>query len=313
MEFFKSIESFVPSKKPVVMTLGNFDGVHKGHQYVINKTVEKARQLTGKSLVFTFSNHPSCVLANQKPVSSLCSATHKIVLISHLSIDCLVQIPFTLRFSRQTPYEFLKMLKHHIPFQHLVLGHDATFGKNQTGDKETVKKLSEIMGFTTEYIEPITLNNNIISSSRIRTLLSEGDLNQVELLLGRKFSIMGNVINGNQIGNRLGFPTANIDISELCLPPFGVYTIQFHIAQRSIPGIANLGVVPTVRNSNKPLLKVFLFEGFSPIIGQSAEVVLGDFIRKEIRFSSTKELQAQISKDILIAKQKLSQSQNPES
>lgn len=278
MDFLESIESFVPSQKPIVMTLGNFDGVHTGHQYVIQKTFEKACELTGVSIILTFRNHPSQILPNKKPILPIYSPSHKIMLLSQLQIDTIIQIPFTHQFSQQTPLQFLKVIKHHIPFQHLILGYDTKFGKNQTGDKDTIKKLSKDIGFTTEYLEPISLKGEIISSSRIREFLQDGNLQEVEFLLGRKFSIMGNVTTGNERGKRPRFPTLTMDVSGLCLPPFGVYRVRCIIKGKSMPAIAYLDIAPATTQSKKPILEVLLSESPPEINNQLIEVLFDKFI-----------------------------------
>ncbi len=298
MEHYNRIEEFKRPDVPLVMTIGNFDGIHPGHQRVIHQTVSQARSIHGRSVVLTFSNHPSEILPGKSPVLPICTPLHKIALLEQLEVDYLIQIPFTLEFSQQTAEEFILSLRKSVPFKHLILGYDARFGKNRSGDRETIKQLSSSEGFSTEYLEKVEIHGRTVSSSNIRLAIIDGNFNEVENLLGRPYSILSTVIKGKQIGRKLGYPTANIDVANLCLPPLGVYAVYLKFDQKMFPGVANLGIAPTLKNSQSPTFEVFLFDHVSDLHGKSVELFPLKFLRNEVHFPSVNALQEQIRSDI---------------
>lgn len=298
MELYQKISDFKPLDAPLAITIGNFDGVHPGHRHVIQHTVSTAKSMNGKSIVITFSNHPSEILPGRKTVRPICTPQHKKMLLEALSVDYLVQIPFTLAFSEQTAEEFIQSAREYIPFNHLVLGYDARFGKNRKGDRETIKQLAERAGFTTDYIEKVDIDGITVSSTKIRSSIQRGDFDEASRLLGRPYSIFSNVVKGRQIGTRIGFPTANLDVANLCLPPYGVYAVQLKIEQQLFRGVANLGIAPTLKNSLFPTFEVFLLDEPSNMLGKPVELLPQKFLRPEIKFSSPDLLKQQISQDI---------------
>ena len=198
--------------KPVALTIGNFDGVHKGHQAVLNRVKELAIQENEHSIVLTFLNHPSRVLRPEVNLAMLCTQKHKIKLLKEQNIDATLLIEFTHEFSQQTAEQFLENLYSHFPFKHLVLGHDAVIGKDRQGDPNHIKDLAKQLNFQLEYIPPYISDKTIISSSIVREKIRKGELADAEKLLGRKYSIYSSVISGEGKGRTLGFPTANIEV-----------------------------------------------------------------------------------------------------
>jgi len=263
------------------LTIGNFDGVHLGHQRIL----ERLKQLSKKPTVFTFSNHPSEILREtSKPLLS--TIEHKIALLKKFGVETIIE-PFTEEFSKQTPEEFLSKLD----FSHLVLGHDAAFGHKREGQKEELQRLSRKMGFSLEYIEPVHYQDRAISSSYIRSVIEKGDFLTASHLLSRPYSIQGRVIRG--AGRGFLYPTANIDVSTLCLPPLGVYSVRLNDQM----GIANLGVAPTFGERQK-LLEVHLLDFDGNLYDQMVEIVFLRFIRVERKFASKEALAIQIKEDI---------------
>ncbi len=297
-----SLEAFKPFSKPITLIIGNFDGVHLGHLHVIHHAVDYSKKVDGHTVLLTFSNHPSEILQPKRPVKLLCTPVHKHKLLSEQKIDTLVELPFTKTFSKQNAKEFLFSLRQFIPFVHLVLGHDATIGKNRHGDKNEIYKLAEEFGFTVDYVDPLIQNAVTLSSSKIRASISKGNFEQASTMLGRPYSILGSVQQGNQIGQELGFPTANINVMGLCLPPYGVYSVQMRVDNAFYDGIANLGIAPTIRNSLNPVLEVFLFEKPGPLLNKNVEVFLQNHIRDERTFFSKEALIEQIKEDIKLCK-----------
>lgn len=291
-----SLKDFPKPSKPVVLTIGNFDGVHRGHQSVLSHMRKIAQTACIETCAITFSNHPSEILRPTSPILLLCNLPHRIKLLQERNIDTIVVLPFTPEIAQQSASEFIENIYSHIPFSHLILGHDATLGKDRQGDRATMHRLGETHGFVVDYVEGYSDEISPISSSRIRFFLIEGNLLKVEELLGRPYSIYGKVLPGLGRGKQIGFPTANLDVSGLCCPPYGVYAVSVKKGKSITPGIANLGLAPTIRN--KPLLEVHLFTQEGDLYNQEIEVLFHSFVRPEKRFNSLDELKNQIQADI---------------
>ncbi len=289
--------------KPAVLTIGNFDGVHMGHQAILRRCRQLATDTNAPFIVLTFENHPSEVLRPQHVTKALTTPEYRYHLLANFGADYVVALKFSKEFAQQTPEEFLKSLRGHILFSHLVLGHDARIGKDRLGDREKVLTLAKQWQFHVEYLEPYTFNDHVISSSRIRELLASGNLVLAKEYLGRFPSYYGKPLPGRGLGSKMGFPTLNFDVTVLCLPPFGVYIVQANMAGTPIWGIANLGLAPTVRNDQQVLLEVFLFHNPPPESEHEAfEIALTRFLRPERKFASLDELKQQITHDVAQAK-----------
>lgn len=302
MEIAYSLSELETSAQSYVLTIGNFDGVHRGHKAVLAGLKETAARHQARIAVLTFSNHPSMVLTPERPVPLLCTINHKIRLLEQEQIDLLIIVPFTREFSEQSAETFLLQLRKAIPFTSLVLGSDATLGKNRIGGQETVRQLSKSLEFEATYISDITMDGARVSSSQIRELVKRGQLQQAGNYLGRTFSIYGTVRSGSGRGLKIGFPTANISVEGLCLPPLGVYAVTLKHDSQTYYGVANLGIAPTMRNDQKPLFEVHIFDHSSDLYGQNVEAVFNGYIRPEKRFESIEQLREQIAKDIQAAK-----------
>lgn len=297
-----SLDSFPRSGKPVYLTIGNFDGVHQGHQALLQHLKETASANGGFSAALTYSNHPSSVLEPKRQTPLLCTISHKVKLLQEAGLSMTILVPFTEAFSQQSPETFLNKLKKSMPLKKLILGSDAHIGKDRQGDKETVSRLAAALGIEIEYFSDYLWHGERISSSRIREQLQKGNLNAVAELLGRPYGIHSIVIRGEGKGKSIGFPTANIDVHGLCLPPQGVYVVSLRHGEAVFEGIANLGVAPTLKNQPTPLLEVHLFDGRHQLYGEAVEVVFHQFIRAEKQFLNVNDLSAQIALDIAQAK-----------
>jgi riboflavin kinase / FMN adenylyltransferase len=302
MRLVYSLGEIDKSVLPIFLTIGNFDGLHLGHQAVLEHVIQKAKQQQTLTSVLTFSNHPSTILSPMNPIPLLCSTEHKIQLLEQASIDLVILLPFTKEFSEQAPDIFLRKVKQSLPFQTLILGSDAHIGKNREGNQSTLKALAQTLGFTLEYFPDFTKNDRRISSSLIREQIQKGQLKQAEFFLGRPYSIYGSVLTGNGRGASLGFPTANLAVEGLCLPPFGVYAVSLLLNDQTFRGIANLGLAPTVRPEGDPILEVHLFNRQIDLYGKMVDVRFHEFIRPEKRFQDVEDLRKQIAQDILSAK-----------
>jgi riboflavin kinase/FMN adenylyltransferase len=281
----------------IILTIGYFDGVHLGHQELFKK-VHELKTPTGLTYALTFENHPSTVINPQEPTLNVITPEHKIQLLKQHNFDFIIQLPFTKATQETSADEFLAQIYETLPFTHLVLGPDATIGKDKKGDTDMLKLLSKKYGFTLIYIPPLVIDELQVSSSYIRELIKMADFKQVERLLGRKYSIFSQVIRGDQRGRCLGFPTANIVVDNLTLPPFGVYKVFTQHLDRTYLSIANIGKAPTVKYRVSPLLEVHILDEEIDLYDQSIEVIYDSFIREEQKFESLDHLKKQISRDL---------------
>lgn len=298
MQIFYKIEDFPNDSKPIILTIGNFDGLHKGHAFVL-KTMTEAADTTYRTCAITFDNHPSEVLRPEHKIPLLCTYEHKIKLLDQFKVNTAIVLHFTLELASYSAESFISHVREFIPFTHLILGHDATLGKNRLGKPDTMLALAKKLHFEIQYLKEYRHEEKIISSSFLRLLLNEGKLDEVEALLGRPYSIYSKVIPGIGKGKEIGFPTANIAIKRLCLPPYGVYSISLKSKDSSLySGLANLGIAPTVKNSNEPHLEVHLFNQNLDLYGEYVEVFFHQYIRPEKKFASLEDLKKQIRMDI---------------
>ncbi len=303
MQIFKNPTETLDLSQPVILTIGNYDGVHLGHQTIINRVLKLAHIHNTQAVLITFDNHPVKVLRPETTIFQLCTLSHKTELLKSQGIDILLLFHFTLQFSKQTAHSFLRKIYDLIPFSHLVLGPDATIGKEKEGNRCKVTEIAKEMNFTVEYLPPLKIDEEKVSSSVIRRAVQQGNLALAEQMLGRPFSILTEVISGQGNGRRIGYPTANLSVQDLCLPPFGVWAVTIKHEGIIHSGIANLGFAPTLRSDKKPLLEVHLFDKEKLLYGEHIEIIFTKFIRPEIQFNSLETLKAQIKEDIKQAKQ----------
>lgn len=302
MKIINSLSEFPTHTKPVVVTIGNFDGVHKGHQTVLHHLHKHAPP----RVVITFANHPSEVLYPGKTVYLICSLEHRLRLLEQEKIDYVIVLPFTKELSRQSAAQFLRSVKEKVPFNELVLGFDSVMGHDRQGKKPEIQKLSQQLEFNVTYLEQWLCDGEPVSSSVIRQAIHQGQWNKVETYLGRPYSMYGEVLPGQQHGKKLGYPTANLDVDHLSLPPLGVYAVKVKYDGLSKDGVANLGVAPTMRDNGNPLLEVHLFEPTADLYGKHVEVIFAGYIRQEHKFENADALKVQIGKDVVTARQLLS-------
>jgi riboflavin kinase / FMN adenylyltransferase len=292
----------ISSKQTVTaVTIGNFDGVHLGHQSILNK-INSLKSCDGKSLVMTFKNHPKTVLRPKDPLFLISSFQHKLKLLENYDVDFVLAPEFNLEFASQTPQDFLRWLHKLLGFSYLVLGPDARFGKNREGSPEIVQSESAKLGFELIYLPRCKKEKQSISSSLIRQTIEQGDFKKLEIFLGRPYSLLSKVCTGKGKGQALGFPTANLNVKGFCLPPLGVYIVSLICDNQTLEGIANLGVAPTLKNTEFPTLEVHLLDHSSSLYEKSVEVIFHDFLRPETKFESLEALKKQISYDAQLAR-----------
>ena len=305
MKLLTSLDSFTLTKQPIAATIGNFDGIHIGHQHVITQLKEVAKNLNGISVVITFSNSPSTVLSPEKPVQLICSIEQKLALLEQSGIDRVVLLPFTKEFSEQSAQQFLQKLMAHIPLSHLVLGYDTRIGKDRLGDEKAIRALAKQLRFQVDYCEAVLVDDSPVSSSRIRKSITGGNLESAEKLLGRKVSHILRTHPGQGLGKTIGFSTLNFDVEDLCLPPIGVYSVWLKTNEGIYKSVANLGYAPTVRHEKNPQLEVHVMEEDFHTPQEKMEVMFHRWIREEKKFDGIEALRKQISQDIQVAQQQL--------
>lgn len=296
MIIIKSINDIDNIYKSVV-TIGNFDGVHKGHQVLINEAVQFANKRNLKSVVFTFDNHPANYF-EKKHVKNIITNNEKINRIKNLGVDILVIIPFDSYMTKISPIEFIKgVLIDKLGARKIIVGHDFTFARRKEGNTKLLKEMSSKYGFELEIVNPIKVNDIRVSSTYIRQLVAEGSVDKVNKYLGYHCEIKGNVIKGKQLGRTIGFPTANIEINDdLLIPNNGIYVTKVYVHNDVYYGATNIGYNPTV-NGDKLSIETNILEFEKDIYGQIIKIEFLERIRDEKKFNSLEELKAQLKKD----------------
>ena len=290
-----------PFPYPVV-TLGNFDGVHVGHQILFRKAAEIAREKEGTSIAFTFEPHPLKIIAPEKVPPLLTHFHKKMELIEACNIDSVICADFTRKFADQRPRDFSKdILKEKIGAREIVVGFDYTFGRGREGTIPYLKKMGEEFGFVVNVVDPIQLDGLTVSSSHVRELIEAGNMESAQKFLGRHYSIVGPVVSGYKTGQAIGFPTANIDTSKVQIPGTGVYAVRMIYQKKSYDAVANIGFNPTFQR-DRLSVEVHIFDFNQAIYGKEIEVEFISRIRSEIEFESKDDLVVQINKDIEQAK-----------
>lgn len=286
------------------LTIGNFDGVHRGHQAVIAKLAEKAGQLNLPVVVMLFEPQPLEYLRPETTPARLSRLRDKILLLRQLPVDYMVILHFNHALSMLSPVQFVeKILVDGLNTRYLVVGDDFRFGCRRLGDYELLQSLAARFGFIVENTGSHSVDGERVSSTLIRDALAAGDLDSAKRFLGRPFSINGKVIHGNKKGRAIGFPTANIAILHKNPPVRGVFAVTMtRYRDREWAGVANVGVRPTFGGHSVFFLEVHLFDFASNLYGSCVEVHFHEKIRDEIRFNSVEELQQQVRRDIVVAR-----------
>ncbi len=283
-----------------VITIGSFDGVHLGHKQVLNKLAQTAAKVNGQSVVFTFWPHPATVLQPATNIGFLNTIDEKIELFKLAGVNHLIIYPFSVEFSQLNYNNFVKqILVDKLNVNTLLVGYDNKIGKNREGNFEQVKKLAKIYGFCPISLEQLKIGENLISSTNIRNLLANGKVYDASKLLGYYYSITGKVVKGQQIGNKIGFPTANIEPDkQKIIPANGVYAIIAKYNNSNYKGIMNIGLRPTIGNKTiLPVIEAHLFNFNGNLYNQQITVKIIHGLRSEQKFESVDALRAQISAD----------------
>ena len=280
-----------------VLALGNFDGVHLGHQAIFRQVVTQATALGGTSMVFTFDPHPAQVLAPEKAPALLTTFAQKMRLLADLGVAVGLRIPFTEAFAQQQPLEFIHdVLCRSIGVQALVVGYDFRFGHRRAGTVDLLQEHAASCGYTVTVVPAITTDDMVVSSSNIRQLLFQGEVAAAARLLGRFYAIEGVVVEGFRRGSTIGFPTANVDSTNAIIPQPGVYAVRVEWTGQSYTGVANVGYNPTFGNDALSV-EAHVFDFSEDVYGHTISVAFVEKIRDERKFGSVEELTAQIACD----------------
>lgn len=301
---FFSYQNLPDRKNKTVVAIGDFDGVHFGHQQVISRAVQIAAEHQLESAVMTFKPHPREVLGQSKYSRYLAPFHKKIQLIEQLGVDHTWIVHFDKQFARVEAKDFVHQMLVPLNIHTVVVGFDFTFGHRGQGTADTLKKLCKDK-IQVEVISPYNIDGEKVSSTLIREQLHIGRVDRIKTLTGRNYSITGTVIKGEQRGSKIGFPTANIELdAPYVIPSNGVYAVLLKWKGKTYQGVMNIGVKPTFHNQPNafPTIEVHLLDFKQNLYGQSVEIEFVRFLRKEKKFLSINELVCQIENDIEIAK-----------
>lgn len=299
MRLFRNLNQ-LPTFNNTVITIGTFDGVHYGHQQILHRLNELAIQHQGESMLITFHPHPRSIVNNKNSeIRLLSTLEEKFELVARYGIDNMVVVPFTREFSEQSAQAYIAdfLVKNFNP-KKIVIGYNHRFGKNRAGGIDLLHKMSQQLGYEVEEISQQTLANNAVSSTKIRKALQQGDIPTAIKLLQHEYTVQGLVVKGNQIGGKIGFPTANIQVNyaNKLIPDNGVYAVLIHLHGLQYQGMMNIGLRPTI-NGNSKTIEVNIFDFDENIYGEKIKVEFVQLIRREQKFANLQALIAQLNKD----------------
>ena len=297
MQVFRGIPE--RSDHGCVLTIGNFDGVHRGHQALLAKLTAKSQATGLPSAVLTFEPHPREYFTHENRPIRLTSLREKILRIAGQGVDRLYIGRFNARFAALTAEQFIEdILIRGLCARHLMIGDDFRFGKGRQGDFAMLEETGSTVGFSVEAMHTLVHEGERVSSSAVRGALAEGDMPHAARLLGRPYSISGRVMHGDKIGRSIGFPTANIQLKHRSPPLMGIYTVSVEgLADKPWPGVASVGVRPTINDAGRPTLEVHLFDWNADCYGAHLKVNFLAKQRDEERYDTLDALTAQIARD----------------
>lgn len=298
MKIYQSLNEFKPTKKTIV-TLGTFDGVHLGHNLILDKICKTAKQENLESVLLTFFPHPRLIVSNDSEIKMLNTMAEKAMLLEQKGIQNFIIHPFDKLFSELSPREFVKqVLIKQLNIQKIIIGYDHKFGKNRAADFNDLIAFGKEFGFEVEEISAKQVNEVSVSSTKIRNSLLEGNISLANAYLGYPYMLSGIVVKGNQLGRTIGFPTANIEISEnyKLIPKNGVYIVTAIVNNQTIFGMMNIGIKPTL-GDNVPTIEVHLLNFSEDIYNQKIQVNVIERHRDEQKFESFEALKSQLEID----------------
>lgn len=293
----------LPKWENAVVTIGTFDGVHCGHQAIIETLKKEAKKINGTTVIITFSQHPRSIVQQSSPITLLSTEEEKIQLLEKNGIDHLVVIPFDEKFAQQTAEEYI----HHFLYEKItptciIIGYDHKFGKDRTGNYSLLEKYGKTLGFCVKEIDKQLIESTIVSSTKIREAISQSNIAFANTLLGYAFSFQGTVVKGNQLGRTLGYPTANIEVAnkQKLIPSNGIYVVTASILEDNTKqqwkGMMSIGIRPTINGKDR-VIEVNIFDFDRDIYGKTVRVSVLEYMRAEVKFESLDALVSQLHKD----------------
>jgi len=288
--------------RPTLLTIGVFDGVHRGHLHLLGHLVARAREKGCPAGVVTFRTHPEKVLGRRDTIPWITTLQERTRLLKKAGVDVVVPITFTRDVANLTARDFVLLLQKHLNMSGLVLGPDFALGRHRLGDPAHLQSIGEELDFRVEVVRPARLDGEVISSSAIRKLLAQGDIYKVGEMMGRRFSLEGRVAEGDRRGRTLGFPTANIRMQpEQAMPRDGIYATIARRGRQHMNSVTNIGVRPTF-DGLKRLVETYIFDFNGDLYSKKLTIELVARLRDEMKFSSVEELKKQMAKDVQNAK-----------
>ncbi|MBT7817406.1 MAG: bifunctional riboflavin kinase/FAD synthetase [Polaribacter sp.] len=291
-------------KDETYVTIGTFDGVHFGHQKIIEKLVKEAKKANKKSVVLSFFPHPRMVLQKDASLKLLNTIEERATLLEKTDLDYLIIHPFSKDFSRMSALEFVRdILVKQLNISKLIIGYDHHFGKNREGNITQLSEYSHLYGFKVEEIPAQDIDSVSVSSTKVRRALAAGNLKTANHYLGYNFMLTGTVVNGKKLGGKIGYPTANIDVKETykLIPKTGVYVVKSSIGRKTVFGMMNIGNRPTI-NGNHQTIEIHFFDFSKDLYHKNLTIELLYFLRDEQKFDTIEFLVHQLKKDEEIAR-----------
>jgi riboflavin kinase / FMN adenylyltransferase len=300
-----SISELAQLHGPLFLAIGVFDGVHLGHQAVISAATNHARAAQGTPVAMTFDPHPLKVLRPQHAPHLLTATQHKIALIRNLGVEHLLVINFDKKFAATSPEKFVEeLVVHSRPLREICVGHEWSFGKDRRGNLGLLKKLGPRFDFSVVGVPPVLINGEVVSSTAVRQAVENGDFAKAAEMLGRDYTILGTVTHGDNLGKKIGFPTANLSAHSEQFPPNGVYLAEAWINGVLYHGVINLGYRPTVSSGkSERVLEIYLLDFDRDIYGEDVEVRFVRYLRPERKFDNMESLAQQIELDVRRARE----------
>ena len=287
------------TQQPTVLTIGTFDGVHLGHQKIIERVVATARQEGLLATIFTFFPHPRMVVQHDKSLKLIHTLEEKKQLLQQLGVDLLVVQPFNEAFAQLTAEEFVStILVQHLNVKKVIIGYDHRFGRNRTANINDMRLFGEKYGFAVEEISVQEVDEVSVSSTKIREALNKGDVTTAEHYLGTPYSLTGTVVHGLKLGRTLGYPTANIQVTEdyKLIPKDGVYAVYSYIGERKVYGMMSIGKNPTIEGKGASI-EVYFFDFNGDLYDRELTIYFLKYLREERKFSSVALLKKQLQDD----------------
>jgi riboflavin kinase / FMN adenylyltransferase len=300
-----SISELAQLHGPLFLAIGVFDGVHLGHQAVISAATNHAHAAQGTPVAMTFDPHPLKVLRPQHAPHLLTATQHKIALIRNLGVEHLLVINFDKKFAATSPEKFVEeLVVHSRPLREICVGHEWSFGKDRRGNLDLLKKLCPRFDFSVVGVPPVLINGDVVSSTAVRQAVENGDFAKAAEMLGRDYTILGTVTHGDNLGKKIGFPTANLSAHSEQFPPNGVYLAEAWINGVLYHGVINLGYRPTVSSGkSERVLEIYLLDFDRDIYGEDVEVRFVRYLRPERKFDNMESLAQQIELDVRRARE----------